>query len=218
MTKKLGIVLTLAITTLLGLVAYRLVRSHVADDIYRERLQEANERYARLASTYNDAVKKTAVTELIVYEDGSVCVAFVNEDGTEEIKQTPFKMGSVVYVDFIVEGNKAFFHRVFDEDTPPREALVINPMEKTFEWRDGVRGKATFTKLKEPGRWTVTLTGGGSLDIARKPEGEQPTHLMPPPDVKDYAEIEAELNERINEITPGDVFERVKLWFSATDS
>lgn len=219
MSKKLGVVLLLLGTTLVSLVAYRLVRSHVADDIYRQRLREANERYTALASTYNDAVKKTAVTELVVYEDGSVCVAFVNEDGTEEIKQTPFKMGSEVFVDFMVVDGKTFFRRVFDENTPPKEALVINPLKKSWEQSgETARGKAAYAKLTEPGRWTVTLSGNGSLDIAKKDKDAEPTRLMPPPDVKNYDEIEAELNDTINDITPADVFQRVKLWFSSTES
>jgi hypothetical protein len=229
MAKKIYSVLFIALMSLLLLGAYRFARSHVAADVYRERYEQKHqenlllrsqysellEGYGELKDSYNDAVKKTAVTELVVYEDSSVCVAFVNSDGTEKTIETPFKMGSEIYVDFVVKEGRPFFRRIFDENTAPKKALMIDAQKQAMVWGSdkGMRGKAAYTKLDEPGRWTVTLSGNGSLDISKKLKSTPPTVLMKPPPVKeypsmkkDYPESPVEVQKRVDEIGPDEVF------------
>lgn len=228
MMKKLGILAFVAAVALSLALAYRLARNNVAGDVYRQRLQQLRDDhnkvlaqyadlhagYNALRNDYNDAVKRTAVTELVVYEDSSVCVAFIAADGTEKIVPTPFKMGSEVYVDFIIIDGKNFFRRVFDENTAPNQAMVIDPANKDISLEKGrpVRGKATYARLDTPGRWTVTLSGNGALDIAKKADDAPTTVLMPPPPVKEYPQVDKkypdvqqQVNEQIDDITPGDV-------------
>ena len=60
---------------MLGLVAvccvalWRQSRGNIAAGIYRQRLEDLSGRYSQLADMYNDAVRKTAVTELVL-KDG----------------------------------------------------------------------------------------------------------------------------------------------------
>ena len=223
--RRVAILLFVIVSSLAIFGAYRLALSYAERDIIRERAleeiaaanrryNEIRERYIALGESYNEAVKKTAVTELIAYEDGSVCVAFISLDGTEEIRKTPFKLGSEVYVDFAVMDGRAFFRRVFDENTPPKEALVINPIDKSWsKTGETTKGRAVYTRLEEPGRWTVTLSGNGSLDMAKKGLNEPPTPLMVPPTMKDYPVIETDapvldenVEAKLDDIGPGDVF------------
>lgn len=229
MTKKLQSFLIIALIGLLMYGAYRIARTHVAEDVYRARLIEQNEQlkqlrdqyvnlrkgYGDMRDNYNSAVKKTAVTELVVYEDSSVCVAFIASDGTEKTVPTPFKMGSEVFCDFIVTDGQTFFRRIYDEHTAPKDAMVIDVQKQAFsfgsdeEWK----GQVAYAKLNEPGRWTVTLTQGGALAIAKKPEGTPTTILRQPPPVKDFPTIDkeypdapAEVQKRVEDIGADEVF------------
>jgi len=58
------------------------------------------------------------------------------------------------------------------------------------------------------GRWVITVTANGSLDLVSAPEGES-FELVSAPPVRDYDEIQEEAAHEIEEIGPGDVFRRV---------
>lgn len=112
----------LAVVTLGALVmGYRLVRSDIAAEIYRERLRSLADSYDQLRRTYNDAVKKTAVTELIVRE-GRLSVAVRTVEGVRQVIDTPFDPSNEVFVDYIVLDGRLWIRRVFDSHTPRRRA------------------------------------------------------------------------------------------------
>ncbi len=207
MMKKLGILSFICVTGLAMLLGYNFARSNIAADLYRDRLREAVRENEAMRQTFNEVVKKTVVTELTVDEDGSVCVVFVSSDNTERIVPTPFKMGAEVYVDFIVRDGRLFLRRVFDEHTKPREALFIDSDLQTVDWKSmgSPRGSATYAQLNEKGRWVVNVTGNGALELKKADDNAKREPLVAMPKVKDYDQIEKELNTKVDEISPGDV-------------
>jgi hypothetical protein len=207
MIKRIGIIMNLALAAVALLLGYHFMRSNIAADLYRDRLREAVKENEALRQTFNEAVKKTIVTELIVNDDDSVCVVFVSADNTERVVPTPFKKGAEVFVDFIVRDGKLFLRRVFDENTKPREALYIDPDMQTVDWKSngGPRGAATYAQLNQNGRWNVSVAGNGALEL-KKADDKAPRQgpvAMPP--VKEFSVIEKELNTKVDDIGPGDV-------------
>jgi len=211
MTKKLGVLSFVAITCLAFALGYNFMRSNIAADLYRDRLREAVKENEALRQTFNEAVKKTIVTELLVQDDETVCVVFVNADGTERVVPTTFKMGSEVYVDFIVRDNRLFLRRVFDENTKPKEALHIDPQMQTVDWKsiNTPRGSATYAQLNKKGRWTVSVAGNGALQLTKADDNANRQPLTVAPSVKEYAVIEKEMNAKIEEIGISDVMQSI---------
>ena len=68
-------------------------------------------------------------------------------------------------------------------------------------------GKAVYRELGE-GRWVITVTANGSLDLVSAPEGES-FELVSAPPVRDYEQIQQEAAHEIDAIGPGDVVRRV---------
>lgn len=199
----------LAVVTLGALVmGYRLVRSDIAAEIYRERLRSLADSYDQLRRTYNDAVKKTAVTELIVRE-GRLSVAVRTVEGVRQVIDTPFDPSNEVFVDYIVLDGRLWIRRVFDSHTPPASGVVIDPVLERINWQaPGLAvGKAVYRRLDE-GRWVVTVTGDGSLGLARQDEPDPASPLSPPPAIQDYPQVEAEADRQIDRISTLDVLQR----------
>ncbi len=211
MTKKLATLGFIAITVVAFVLGYNFMRSNIAADLYRDRLREAVKKNEALRQTFNEAVKKTIVTELLVQDDESICVVFVSADNTERVVPTPFRMGAVVYVDFIVLDNRVFLRRVYDEDTKPSEALFIDPQMQTIDWKkvDDLQGNAPFARLNKKGRWTVSVTGNNALQLTKADDTARRQPLTYAPTVKDYDEIEKEMEARIEEIGVGDVIRSI---------
>lgn len=109
-----------------GLFGFRLIHSQIITDLYRDRLLSLGRDYDQVRGSYNEAVRKTAVTELIV-QNGTICVAIQTADGAERVIQTPFDPSHEVYVDYLVANGRLWIRRVFDEQTPPDKGLVIDP-------------------------------------------------------------------------------------------
>lgn len=209
--RKVSTLLNVALLAAIAFAGYYLIKSHVEADLYHEKLVALSQDYEKLKTNYNQAVKKTAVTELLVNEDGSICVVFVSMNGEEKVVPTKFRMGSEIFVDFVIIDGRAFFRRVFDENTAPKEAMLIDPKLQEVEWDKGhaSSGKATYAKLTEQGRWVVTLTGNGSLDIRKKGDNEPQTVLVPSVDVNDYSQVEKDVKDTVNKISFGDVMGRL---------
>lgn len=207
--RKVGPIIGIALLGLALFAGYHVVKTQVESDEYQKRLITLRNDYENLRGAHNEAVKKTAVTELLVNEDGTVCVVFVTMNGEEKVVPTQFKMGTEIFADFIMIEGTAYFRRVFDENTKPVDALYIDPQLQTVEWKkateDRPTGNIAYALLDEPGRWVVTVTGNKSLDIRKKNEDEAPTVLVPNVKVKDYSQVEKEVNESISKITFGDV-------------
>ena len=196
----------------LGLVAavsgYGLVRNQVAGEIYRERLQTLAGDYERLLERHNEAVRRTAVTELVV-EGERLSVAVRTAEGVVRTVQTPFDPEREIYVDFVVVQGRLLIRRVFDSRTAPEGGLVIEPLLEEVDWDDArmAVGKAVYRRLGE-GRWVVTVTGDGSLGLARA-QGDEPAQLAAAPEVREYdEEAEREVKSAVEGITFGDVVRR----------
>ncbi len=197
------------VTVLAVWLLYRFTKSQVEAGLYKDKLTTLRADYETLRTDFNSAVKKTAVTELMVEKDGSVHVVFVNLDGSECTVATPFKMGSEIYVDFIAVDNRLMLRRVFDENTRPKEALVIDPQLQKVDWQSGKvqRGSAIYAQLNKEGRWVVSVTGNGSLEIVWRDAKDERKPLVAAPPVKEFPLIEKELDAKFDEIGVGDVFE-----------
>ncbi|MCC7145801.1 MAG: hypothetical protein IT443_05090 [Phycisphaeraceae bacterium] len=198
----------LAVVVLLLAGGYYFLSYRIAADIYRERLKEVVRQRDELRLLYNEAVRRTAVTELIVAE-GKLSVAIRMLDGAEKIIPTPFDPSGEIYVDFAVRDNRLWIRRIFDARTPPLQGIVIDPELGKVDWDapGHAYGKAVYRSLSQ-GRWVVTVTGDGSLGLAKRLEGES-ADLVPAPAVKDYPQIEQEIQGELETISPLDVLERM---------
>ena len=192
------------LVSMAGAAAYRLVRAQVAADIYLARLVELRDRYDDLRRHYNEAVRQTAVTELIVKDD-RVSVVIRNATGDLRTIETPFKPDRELYIDYIVLDGRLWIRRVFDDRTPPNDAVTIDPQLADIDWNAAnvAHGKAVYRRLSE-GRWVVTVTGDGSLGLARQTGTERP-ELVAAPALKDFNTIEQDAAAAADDVSLLDV-------------
>jgi hypothetical protein len=182
-----------------GIVGYKALRSDVVASVYRQRLHELAGEYETLRSRYNEAVRRTAVTELVVSQ-GHLCVRVRNVDGVVQTFDTPFDPSGEIYCDYVVRDGRVWIRRVFDDETPPVKGVVIDPELAEVDWASSsdqdeqAVGKAVYRALSE-GRWVVTVTGDGSLGLRRVGDADgalaDDLDLARGPEVKKYEEIEA---------------------------
>ena len=191
-----------------GWLGFRLLEARLAADVYRVRLAELVESYREVRAQYNEAVLATAVTELLV-ADGRIEVLIRTAEGVLETISTPFNPSRELYVDYVVLNDRLWIRRVFDEETPPGDGVVVDPALIKIDWQaEGAsHGKAAYRQL-DPGRWVVTVTGDGSLGLARREQGEEVT-LSPPPPVREYPQIEDRVRRDILELGPRAIFEKL---------
>jgi len=184
-------------------VGYHSVRHQVAADVYRQRLVELAGQYEQLRDTYNDVVRRTAVTELLV-EDGLVTVVVRSAEGVMREIPTTLDAEGEIYVDYVVVDGRLWIRRVFDDMTPPINGQVIDPAMASILWDDAdvQVGKAVYRSLDE-GRWVVTVTGNGSLGLERAPH--EASELSPPPLISSPEEI-TDADARVKGIGAGDVW------------
>ena len=184
-----------------GSVGYRMLRSDLTADVYRARLESLSSDYARLHASYQEVIRRTAVTELRV-EDGRLRVAIRDAAGQERVFETPFDPSREIYVDYAVLDGRLWIRRVFDAATPPDAGLVVDPHLADVDWSDDPEGygKAAYRSLGE-GRWVVTVTGDGSLGLAPADEDER-VELAPPPPVRRYEPVESAVDAQLAAIRP----------------
>ncbi len=190
-----------------GLFGYQLLRANIVEDVYRDRLQELAGEYHGLRATYNEAVRRTAVTELVVV-DNALSVRVRTATGVEREIRTPFDPSGEIYVDYVVLDGRVWMRRVFDAQTPPSKGILVDPELASVDWdRDGARfGKAVYRSLSE-GRWVISVSGDGSLGIVRG--GPEPATLSPAPELGEFAEMHEDLESRVSRIGAGEVFSRM---------
>jgi hypothetical protein len=199
--KHVVAVLLMAVLGLVGFAGYRLVRSDVEAAVYRSRLEEAARDYEVLRESYNEAIRRTAVTELSV-EQGKLSVVIRNAVGDIRVIDTPYDPSREIYVDYAILDGRLWIRRVFDAVTPPEEGLVIDPDLADVDWDadpDGY-GKAAYRSLAE-GRWVVTASGDGSLGLGRRRSGDA-AELAPPPSVRTYEPMERVVDAQLGSIRP----------------
>jgi len=202
--KHVVAVLLVGILGLTGFAGYRLLRSDITAAVYRSRLEEVARDYELLRESYNEAISRTAVTELRV-EQGVLSVAVRNALGDVRIIDTPYDPSREIYVDYAILDGRLWIRRVFDAKTPPEEGLLIDPDLADVDWSadpDGY-GKAAYRSLSE-GRWVVTATGDGSLGLGRRRSGDA-AKLAPPPPVRTYEPLERVVDEQLGAIEPSEV-------------
>jgi hypothetical protein len=180
------------------------VRPQLADEILRHRLELLAADYETLRERYEAAIARTAVTELRVAV-GRLSVVVRNAAGELREIPTPYDPAREIYVDYAVWDGRLFVRRVFAEDVPPREGVLIDPALLSIDWDDAraSHGKAAYRTLGE-GRWVVTVTGGGALGLAPAPE---PVDLAPPPELRRFEPLDHQVEERLSEVGPGEVWQ-----------
>ncbi|MFP4223365.1 MAG: hypothetical protein ACLFVN_04750 [Phycisphaeraceae bacterium] len=200
-----GVLMLAAAVCGAAITGYGFVRWQMAAELYQQRLAELGSRYEQLQSTYNDAVRKTAVTELRVDEAGRVSLRIRSAAGTLRELDTPFTASQELYVDYVVQNGRLWIRRLFDAGTAPRDGLLIDPELGDIDWdAPGVRhGKAVYRALA-PGRWVISVTGDGSLGLTRV-AGEPDPDLAPPPEVREYPPIEEQARQEASEIGVAEV-------------
>lgn len=199
----------LALAGVGGVMVLRAERSQARSELYQERLRDLATRYTELADVYNVAVRKTAVTELVVAQ-GELTVRVRTADGVLQDVPTPYNPASEIYVDYAVLDGRVWIRRVFDEHTAPSNATVIDPKLADIDWDlEGIKlGKAVYRSLSD-GRWVVSVSGNGSLGLTRLADGAQDAALIHAPTVVEFEQIEAQVDEQIDKITSRQLLSRV---------
>jgi len=199
-------VLVLGLAVLLA--GYSVVRFQLSDEILRERLELLAADYEDLHERYAAVIARTAVTELRV-AGGRLSVVVRGAEGELREIATPYDPAKEIYVDYAIVDGRLFVRRVFAEDVPPREGVLIDPALLAIDWdaAGAAHGKAAYRTLGE-GRWVVTVTGGGSLGLAPAPEAPAP--LSPPPALREFAPVASRVSERLARIEPAEVWRAVR--------
>lgn len=186
-------------------LTYRTVQSDVAANVYRDRLRDLAHEYEGLRDRYNEVVRRSAVTELVVH-DGRLDVSIRTPEGVLRTIETPYDPSGEVYIDYAMLGGRIWIRRVFDAQTPPSRGVLIDPEFADIDWNADptAHGKAVYRTLEE-GRWIVTITSNGALSLARV-DGDAPADLVSAPQVRDYEEIQSEIDAVLERIGLADVW------------
>ena len=198
----------LAASGVAGLFGLELMRARAEREIYRDRLAVLTETYDDLAGRYNTAVRRTAMTELVV-QNGTLSVVVQSAAGRITDITTPYDPASEIYVDYAIIGGRVWIRRIFDEHTTPSEAMVIDPSLANIDWDEtgSEVGKAIYRSLDE-GRWIVTVAGNGGLGLRKAEPGEE-IALGPAPAITDFDEVDAEAARTSEDIDWRDLLARV---------
>ena len=195
-------------TVVVGFIAMRFAKADAANSVYQTRLRDLSTEYESLRAQYNTAVRQTAVTELVV-KDRSVTVQVRTIEGAVETIETQANPDKEVYVDFALLDGRLWIRRVFDSDTPPSQATVINPKLAKIDWeqKNALVGQAVYRHLAE-GRWIVNASGDGALALTQVPD-DQIVNLSPPPEIGSYEEIQSQVKSEVDKVSWRDVFAAV---------
>ena len=180
---------------------YFWLRSRIAVAVYRNRLDELSTSYESLRGRYNEAVSKTAVTELVV-RDGKLSVNIRTIEGVVRSLPAPFDPAGEIYVDYVVIAERLWIRRIFDDKTPPSQGMLIDPELANLKWdmESMPCGKAVYRRLEE-GRWLITVTGDGALGLAKIAD-DAGVILAAAPPVRDYSKIHARIRRELDAISP----------------
>jgi len=190
----------LVIAAVAATAAYWIKWNDYRADIYREKLQQEVQAHEKLRQHYNTAVRQTAVTELVV--DGlSVDVVIRNIEGV--IKRIPAKVDPdrEIYVDYILVNDRLWIRRVFSDNMPPSEGVVIDPRWARIDWDDPEvkQGISVSKGGLTNGRWVIRATGNGSLTL-NKVGDDEVIQLVAPPKVKQFHTIDHEVRQEVNDV------------------
>ncbi|MFI4862534.1 MAG: hypothetical protein ACIAXF_17855 [Phycisphaerales bacterium JB063] len=188
MFNRLVLLLAFLLLGASSLAGYQWARASVAKDVYRDRLSTVQQEYAQLADQYNQAVTPKPVTELLV-RDGEISVIIREGDGTTRTIETPYLADREVFVDYALIDGRLLIRRIFDENTAPSYATMIDADLVNVDWDDeaALFGKAIYRRLDD-GRWVISVTGDGSLGLKRLEPGEE-AELTHRPGVQEFAPV-----------------------------
>ena len=93
-----------------GVAGLAFTRASVEREVYRERLIALSSDFESLRSEYNNAVRQTAVTELVVSE-GQLSVNVRNATGRVATIETPYDPNREIFVDYAVIGGRVWIRR-----------------------------------------------------------------------------------------------------------
>jgi len=191
-----------------SMFAWQWGRSQIEADVYKQRLRERVAAYEELADRYNTAIRRTAVTELLV-EDGKLSVIIATADGSRRRIETPFDPSREIYADYVVLDGRLWIRRIFDDATAPGLGEVITPELTEVDWDDpaAIDGRAVYRSLSE-GRWVITATGNGALGLAPAPDDTE-IDLQPTPEVRDFDQVVQDVEQEMAEVTPGEALRRL---------
>jgi len=208
MLRLVSVALTGTIVAGGGYMGYRAVRSDIEATTYRERLERMVEQYEGLRAEFNAAVRKTAVTELLV-EGEDLAIVVRRPDGSTERVETELDPRGEVYVDYVVIGGRLLIRRVFDSWTAPADGVVLEPGLVEVDWDDprAEHGKAVYRALAD-GRWVVSVTGSGALGLVRLGDLDATVEsdLVHAPEVADFSELVEETEVELEQVGVGDVW------------
>lgn len=206
--KWVEIAIGVVLLCVIAVVGYRWASAKAKMDIYSDRLAGLSSEYESLRSAYNQAVYKTAVTELIV-EDGRLSLEIRTIEGVKRTIATPFDPADEIYCDYVLMSGRLWIRRVYDAHTPPSKGMVIGNDLEHVDWNDPAAryGKAVYRSLSE-GRWIVTVTGDGSLGLAQV-DAKANVTLSPPPPVRDYDQVKKQISQAMARVTVGDVLKHI---------
>lgn len=187
-----------------GYLGYRAARSSIVADAYRERLEAVARDYEELRGRYNEAVRRTAVTELVV-KGNTLTVLIRTADGAVRTVETKLDPRNEVYVDYVVMDGRLLIRRLFDAWTPPSSGLVLDEHLEHVDWNDpgADHGKAVYRQLGE-GRWVISVSGNGALELTRVGDADS-VDLKRAPEIREYGEAVKEADAEVEGIGPGDV-------------
>lgn len=193
------------LTFAISMGGYFWLREGVTSSIYRAKLDALAADYMELTKQYNEAIKRTAVTELEVTEK-TVAIIIRTADGEIQKLDTPFNPAREIYVDYVVGNGRIWIRRIFDSFTRPDEAMVIDPVWEDIDWATANLdyGKAVYRAL-EPGIWAIQVSGNGSLSL-EKSELSVRANLEAAPRIRSYDELHAEVQQEVREIGPKDIW------------
>jgi len=198
----------IAAVGVVSIVGLRFAKADAANQVYQSRLRQLSTDYQSLASHYNEAVRQTAITELVV-KDRKITVQIRTIEGTDETIETACNADKEIYVDFALIDGRLWIRRVFDADTPPSQATIINPKLAKVDWdnESALVGQAVYRQLDE-GRWVVHAAGDGALALT-KVDADQLITLSPPPSIKGFDEIQSQVDDELEKVTWRDVLASV---------
>lgn len=185
---------------------YGLGRSQVVEDIYRRKLSELYRRHEALQTRYDRAVAQTAVTELDVKAKG-IDLVIRGMDGELHRVETDLDPASEIHVDYVVMDGRLYIRRVYDDATPPRHAAWTDPRLQDVDWDRTERGLSVYRGRLQPGRWVVSTSGNGALNLKRS-EGLPPTLARPPP-IESFDTVTRTVDRRVAQVSTMEVLQEL---------